>query len=922
MFKMTRVSAAVLAVLGGISASSVLAQQQQLERVEVTGSSVRRIDAESALPVMVLKREDIERSGATSTVDLLRRVTSVQGATGEASSVGGATFGFSGVSVHNIGETRTLVLLNGHRLSLFGGQTLTGFAAGFDLNAIPVSAIERVEVLTDGASALYGADAIAGVVNFITKRDLSKGDLSVGISKPDGGAEEKRFSISKGFGNVAADGYNLMLAYAHDERTQLLSSARSYGKTGLIQFEHAGKRYQFKQFSQSPIPANATNDAGLLFSPYLKANGSCPEKTFRITDAGGDYCGYDFVGDLEIYPERKRDSAFASFTKRLGEHELFADLLWSKTEQTSRIAPVPGNITIAAGSALHDKYLKPWGVTGDSTAAYRLFDMGKRTNNDTAKFFDLSLGVRGAFAGWDYNAGFTHSKSDVAGVTSGYPGAMAVGRLRASGLLDPFVGPGKQSAEAMKAIAGTNYVGYWDGGVSKLTTAELRGSRELLQLPAGPMLLGVGVNLSKEDFASKPSLFAQGLLSDPVAGTIATKPEDRDQRFGDASAKGPYSAGRKLRGGFAELVIPVVKGFELGTAIRYDRFSDFGGTTTFKESFRWTPTSNLLIRGSLGSGYHAPTVSQINSPLQAYGVTSDKYDCSDPNAPQLAAMAKSLGVLCHPGSKQYDQLAGGNPELKPEKSRQATLGVRFEPTKSVTLGADLWWVGITDAFGQLPEQLVFGNPQAYASSWGKQTDVGTGKTYLAFKADNRNLGKAYHSGIDLDFATRMKLAFGDWNSQFTATYMIREDQQQLKDGPYNSAIGDYSKALGVVTFRVTGRWTNTLKAGPWTHTLGINFKSGFKDQEKTVEVLDASGKVTGKETIRLDVGYYATADWQTGYELNKSFVFTGGVLNLFDKNPPLSISTSGANRGQPFGYDPRYYDPRGRTVYLNGTYKF
>ena len=201
MFTRSKVSLAVVVMLGGVTSLSAFAQGST-QRVEITGSALRRIDAEAALPVLVLKAEDIARSGVTSTVDLLRKLPAIQGSTGESASVGGTTFGFSGVSIHNIGETRTLVLLNGHRLTLFGGQTLTGFAAGFDLNAIPVAAIERVEVLTDGASALYGSDAIAGVVNFITKRDSTEGDISVGISDPKGGAREKRFSLSKGFGSL------------------------------------------------------------------------------------------------------------------------------------------------------------------------------------------------------------------------------------------------------------------------------------------------------------------------------------------------------------------------------------------------------------------------------------------------------------------------------------------------------------------------------------------------------------------------------------------------------------------------------------------------------------------------------------------------------------------------------------------------
>ena len=224
MFKRTKVCSGVLVALGGVLSlgSAPVFGQQTLERVEITGSSIRRVDAEGALPVTVLKKEDIARTGATSVVDLLQRLPNVQGATTESDAVGGTTFGFSGISIHNIGETRTLVLLNGHRLAQFGGQTLTGFAAGMDLNAIPIAAIERVEILTDGASALYGADAIAGVVNFITKRDTTEGDVTIGLSHPqDGGAQEKRFNISKGFGSLDKDGWNVFAAYSHDERKKL-----------------------------------------------------------------------------------------------------------------------------------------------------------------------------------------------------------------------------------------------------------------------------------------------------------------------------------------------------------------------------------------------------------------------------------------------------------------------------------------------------------------------------------------------------------------------------------------------------------------------------------------------------------------------------------------------------------------------------
>jgi iron complex outermembrane receptor protein len=900
--------------------------QQQLERVEITGSSVRRIDAETALPVQVLKREDIQRSGVTSVTDLLQRLAVVQGATQESAGVGGGTGGFSGVSIHNIGETRTLVLLNGHRLAQFGGQSLTGFGAGMDLNALPLAAIERVEVLTDGASALYGADAIAGVVNFITRRDFNEGDISIGYSAPKGGARESRFSLTKGFGSLDKDGFSAMVSFAHDERTKLDAKDRDFGKTGKVFFKYNGLDYRKQQFSASPIPANVLDDSGQLISPYQKTHGVCPDKTFRViepyNDGSGlvdDYCGFDFVGELEIFPTRKRDSIMATVDKKIGDHTLFADFLVSQTSTITRIAPVPGSISIPTTSPLFATYLAPIGITGDTLAFYRLYDLGKRANNDKNKFTDIALGSKGTLVGWDYKAAYTHSESDSKSYISGYPGALAVSALRKSGLLDPFVGPGQQSAAAQAAINAASYNGYWDGGISKLDGLSLTGSRELFQMANGPLSLGTGINFQREKFQSKPSLFAQGKLADPVAGTLCDPAAGIpcDQRFGDESATLPYGADRKSWGVFGELIIPVFKTLELQTSLRHDHYSDFGNATTAKGGFKWTPEKGVLIRGSVGSGFHAPTVPQVNAALQPFGVTSDKYLCT----PDLATVAASLGASCQPGNKQYDQLAGGNKSLQPEKSKQATLGIRFEPNGQVSAGVDLWHVQIKDSFGQLTEQQVFGDPLKYSTSWGTKRDTGTGVLYLAFLADNRNLGNYYATGLDFDVTARAKLGFADLASNLQLTYMIREDQQLEKDGPYYSAIGNFAE-IGAVTFRWQGKWTNTFKTANWAHTFALNFKSGYKDQATSAERLDAAGNVVSVDTLRLDVERYATLDWQSQWQATKALSLTVGALNVFNVKPPLAISTGGATRGQQFGYDDRYYDSRGRVFYVNGSYKF
>jgi iron complex outermembrane receptor protein len=919
-----------LAIGAGLMAQPAMAQAQAapdapMQRVEITGSSIKRIAAEGALPVTVVNAAAIKASGVTSAADLVKRLVATQGAMGESGAVGGGSFGFSGISIHNVGETRTLVLLNGKRLALFGGQNLTGFAAGFDLNSIPLSAVERVEMLTDGASALYGADAIAGVVNFITKHNSTEGDVTIGFSNPADGAQEKRFSATKGFGSLDEDGFNVMMTFGHDERTKLVSGDRDFAKTGKVEFSANGKRYQKQQFSASPIPANATDDLGQLINPYQKKNGSCPTKTFRVvepyTDNSGlvdDYCGYDFVGDLEIFPERKRDNFMASLTAKLGSQEVFADVLLSRTSQVSRIAPVPGSISIDKDTALHNKYLLPLGIVDSSTAYYRLFDMGQRTSSDTADFASVVGGIRGDAMGWDYNAAYNFSLSKVKGSISGYPGALAVKRLTGSGLLDPFVGPGQQSAEAMAAIKDATYSGYFDGGTSKLQSLNVNGSRSLMQLQGGSMMLGVGANVTRENFSSKPSLFSQGKLADPVKGTLCDGVAIKcDKRFGDAADSLPYEAGRTSKGVFGELVMPVLKSLELGAALRLDDFSDFDSATTAKASFRWTPVPTVMVRGSVGNGFHAPTVPQVNALVQGYGVTSEKYKCSA----ELQSLATANNAICQSGNRQYDKIAGGNAKLKAEKSKQATFGLRFEPMAALSLGADLWHVQIRDTFGQLTEDVVFAEPLKYSDSWGSKVDVGTGKNYLAFLADNKNLGNAYYTGVDLDITGRLKTGIGQLTSQLNVTHMLRERSQLVKDGKYYSAVGNFAE-LGTVTFRTQGRLVTTLKTGNWTNTLGLNFKSGYKDQKTPVEVLDASGAVTGTESIRMEVGYFSTWDWQTLWTPSKSWSLSAGALNLFDRTPPFVPSTSGGNRGQQFGYDDRYYDSRGRTLYANASYKF
>ncbi len=903
-------------------AGAAPAEAASLPAVEITGSSLRRIDGEAAMPVQIVRRDDIARSGATSATELLQRLPLMQGGAPEAAAAMPGRFGFTSASIHGLGEARTLVLLNGRRLAQFGGQTLTGAFAAVDLNAIPVSAIERVEILTDGASSIYGADAVAGVVNFITRRDQEGGDASVGYSAPRGGGREKRLSVSKGWGSLVRDGQNFMLAMGAESRDALYSRARPYSRSGVADFDHDGRRYQVVQAAPTSVPANALDDHGVFISPVYLRTGRCPDRHLPVGDgAGGAVCYYDFVGDLAMLPARERRNVMGSWTRQLGrDHTVGVDLLLTRSESEFQLAPVSGALPVAAGSPLHDQYLRPFGVTQDSVAFYRAADLGPRAGKDTADFAHLAVSAKGLWSGWDYQAGWGLSRSEVKSRTRGYPGALAFNRLLQSGVLNPFAGPGEQSPRATQAMRDIAYDGYWDGGESELQTLDLRGSRPIAQWANGPVQLGLGLSHTRERFASKPSLFAQGLLADPATGQPADPDHGvpGDVRFGDESSTRPYAARRHVTSGFAELVMPVAATLEVTGSGRIDRYSDFGRASTAKAGMRWQPSAGLLIRGSAGTGFRAPTVPQVNAALQQYGSTASAYDCT----PELAQVARGLGAQCRPDGSQYDVQAGGNPGLKPERSRQFSLGFRVEPSNAWTLGADVWHVGLRDVISQVTEEQVFAHPLENLSAFGTQREVSTGGDFLAFKALSQNLGKEYRSGIDLDVQTRWRSAWGRWGTQLTATYLLRQAQQLTPGGPYYSSIGNNAE-LGQVSFRWQGRWAAWLQQKDWRHTAVLNFKSSYRDAPVEAERYDANGQLSGVfETVRVKVPWTYTLDWQSAWQFRKDLQFVVGVLNVFDREPPLVVSNGGLDRGQNFGYDDRYYDPRGRVFYANMNYKF
>jgi iron complex outermembrane recepter protein len=889
-------SLAVLAQPGYAQQSTTAAN----ERVEVTGSSIKRIDKESALPVQVIRREDIDRSGAKNAAELIQNLPAMQGFTTSTESVGGGGNGFSGASIHNLGETRTLVLINGRRIANFAGQTLTGALAGFDLNTIPISAIERVEILSDGASALYGSDAIGGVVNFILKKNLNGGEVNAGYTAPQkSGAKEWRVSGTFGFGNIDSDGYNVMLGFSKDEREALSGLQRDFSKTGTVDFTFNGNNYRFVNDSFRGVPGNATpffND--WIRNTFFLANNKCPAQHFATPDGvGGTYCRFDYTSELEIFPKMKRDSFVAGINFKLNnQHTIFADIVTARSSTLSRIAPPPVDIVIEQGSVFYNQYAPILGAVpsdGDLFVGWRGADFGKRTTEDKSAANHLVIGVKGLLGSIDYSASYTMSRNNWDQFyLDGWISRNGLSAALDSGTLNPFIGAGQQSAAALTAIAGAKATGLFQSGRNKLDMFEVKGSTELGKLGSGSILLGAGLDYRREGSKFIPGKFATGIV-DGIAG--------------DDSQSVPFDLTRNVTGVFAELSVSPVKALEVTAALRSDRYSDFGSANTYKLSARFQPTKAVLLRGSLGTGFRAPSVPQLSGPKQQlYGVTGNSYDCPFPvNDP--------LAQFCPPANVQFNAYAGSNPLLKPETSKQWTLGAVIEPTPNISIGADLWSVKIKNSIGTLDETVIFGDPLKYRNNFTTYTDPVSGQKLLAMFTPNQNLGISDQTGLDISATGRFSTGFGKVTSNVTMTYMSKYKYERLPGEGFFSNINQYQD--GGVTFRYQGRWATTLDYGRWSHSATFNFKPGYKDQTQSVLNL-ATGN---DETIQRQVSAYTTLDWQTRFNFNKSFKVTFGVLNLLDKKPPVSIKSEG---GQQIGFDNRYSDPRGRTLYVDGTFSF
>jgi iron complex outermembrane receptor protein len=983
MFKRSKVGSAVLLSLGGAllsSGLSVQAQSQsdtqaQTQRIEITGSAIRRTTSEGALPVTTLTQADIQKSGATTVTDLIQALPSMQGFVPSSSSVNGGGGGITTAAVHSMPSKYTLVLLDGRRIAPQALANSQGGGFSVNLESIPLDAIERVEVLSDGASAIYGSDAIAGVVNFITKKNTTAGGASVTYNRPQHpGARSWSASISKGFGDLDTNGFNVLAAYSHDHQDSLAASQRDFSKRGVVfPFSYKGTNYIFDSPTSNTEPANlmftavpagspaGTDGAAYSLNPYYAANGNCghplasPLTDPAVLGATGVSCRFNYAATVQDIPESTRDSLLLKGTMQLGaDTTLWGEAVLSQYKMIAQYAPSAQPMAVGPNDlpALYAKYIQPFltannlelakgsdGSVIPATMGYRSVSLGGRTDEYKTNAQHLVFGLDGKFQDWFYRANLTLSRSELTDTAAGgYSDFTQLSDAIANGTYDPVMGTG--SGTLSSAILHNQF----SKSTSTLNTLHLDAQHDLFPMAGGTSVLAVGADITQSHFVIN---WDDLLLSQ---SGFATQPASPDYAVGGSYGQVPFDASRTNWGAYGEWLLPVAKKFEVTISARYDSYSkthskevfdsvntdpvsglhpklgdaDLGNTftaATGKISFRYLPTDEILLRGSYGTGFKAPNMTDIAGALVFGGSTTGTYACPFPGSPG-----------CIPGSAQYDLLTGpngnsGDAGLKPEKSTQWTLGFRVEPLRGLSLGADVWNVEIKDqVLSQgIAEQVGFNNPQQYAYLFINPYHDPAGFTTIGFQQLPFNGGTAQYRGIDWDMSFRETLPIGKLTAQWTGTKMLRQQYNFGPGLPFNTDLGVFGPDQQVV-FRWMSNLTASLQTGDWTNTLAVHYRSGYTDApysagDGVVYLANPDGSLGAAVDLAAHgVPSYTTFDWQTEYRFNKALNLTLGIKNLFDRDPPFSLQTGGG--GNMVGYDGRYADPVGRQFYVTAHYNF
>lgn len=945
MRRLTPLAAAV-AVLG-LSAGA-FAQTTASQRVEITGSSIKRIAAEGALPVQVITRQDLERQGIVTAEQLIGSLSAIgsglDNLAANSDVVAGARRGVNGMSCANLrmqGCEATLILLNGRRVAAYG---LSGGIV--DVQSIPMAAVERVEVLKDGASAIYGTDAIGGVINFILRKDYQglEAQAFTDVTQH-GGGNITRFKLTGGFGDLERDGFNVLAALSRSENKMLHGDQRDFVNTfqpdrGLSVDTRGTPVATLFTLSSlyTALSRDNLDNTGRNTGPKLPG-GTQAYNGINILDLPGG-AGCESVDGMGAYDEVLWASPAARFgcawdtgraavlqqpvtntnavlrgTLRLGEHQVYGEFTGAKVESKKSFSPnqisssasathVFRNLAYPSTGASYDRVFDALVGTFPQLEAnrgqplalrWRCMPCGDRaidTESDSSRFL---IAADGPIAGdWSYRTGASRATSESTSTLGGgfFYGA-EFAKLINTGVLDPF--SLTQTPEALAALQSVmaNGVTLY-GGKYVLEQVDATVSGPVARLPGGDVMLAVGTDLRREKYrfnGNETDLATQArIFNAPFDSTNTLAPVKRD-----------------VKAVFAEVQVPVTKQLELNLAARYDDYSGFGSTTNPKATLLFKPAEQLALRASYGTGFRVPTFSQL-----FFGTTESPYSGKDLVDPTRCPDGK---VSATPGCELITPtiLTGGKPNLGPEESKQWTAGIVWEPSANFNVSIDYWDIKREGTVQSLALADLVKNYSLFPGNFIR--DAAGDITAI----DNRwvNAGQTATAGVDINARLQGRLSDARWSVVLDGSYLLKKKSRLLASSPFGaSEVGVFTRS-GDLGLRWKHSLTGTYTRGAWTATLQNLYRSGYTDR-----VLPgvANGSVV-PPNWNAKVKAYQLWNASVGYAVMKNLNVTLGVKNLLDKDPPFSAAYDD-NTGAGSSWEPRVADPRGRSFTLQLDYKF
>ncbi|MDR7335901.1 TonB-dependent receptor domain-containing protein [Roseateles asaccharophilus] len=954
---LTLCAAAVLSLFGAAQAQETAAPVT-MERIQITGSSIKRLSGETALSVSVNKTEELDARGHTELKDLILELP-------QSLSLG-TNSGAAGpvLNLRGLGPMRTLTLLNGRRMANEPLQDQYVSA-----NVIPRMALDRVETLRDGASSIYGSDAIGGVQNYVTKTSFKGAKIKVELNAPERSPRGQTNAVGfiAGIGDLGTDGWNVYGTMDYQTKSALMQGDRPELFDGSA-LNQLGLLLTPSNKNQSPIAnygfsatANSnynssfatgcvapyslpTLGAGSVATPATYSNAGCyrDPNFFTAVSDGSRISNLYGKGTLNLGKGHRLtlELAHADFTvKKYRGMQLPSSNEPATTyniPSTSKFYPgngitplvnVVGSNTGANSPAMYIDPVKTPGVVSPLRMNNRLVyftwgpgELGNAYRNDQQLNDRMVLSAEGSAFNWDYRVGLNYGHSTRDTRTGG--GYILYSKAQegfTKGILNPFGPQDAAGLEYLKSIELRDYIYRKNEAFNKSVDATL--TRELMDLGGGPLTLAITGELRRDEAkVSAAPLDYVGKLADGSYNISSAGVVLKDDIVGENPTGVAAKLHRNIKSAVVELDAPLTKQWTINGAVRSDTYSDLKTTTVNpKLSVRFQPTAELMLRASANTGFRAPSIMDIQNPTPEVRQVAmdDPVLCPSPT-PTIANTGTPVSgftaaQVCNVTTNYWTK-SPDNSHLKPEKSKGWAVGGAFEPLKGLLVTVDYWGIRIDDVLGALTLAEVQSAPAKYAANILRNAD-GTINYILTSQA---NRGGMNMRGLDIAATYQLRTpSYGTFNFKLDGTYYDKYAFSVEKGGEFYDNIGILT-GDGKFTGPNAGLATMQQIVYRWKHTASVNWRLGNwstqLSQRYSSGLTDLTPRAGSNYT---EVKAYKQYNLSASYSGFKSLKLGFGINNITDVNPPLTANTTYSG-----GYLTSGADILGRTFRFSAEYTF